>query len=182
MLLLSTVMVGCKTPQALYDQGLEKIGKAIELDSTLTLPIDTIYGKDSIQIITSTIVVPCEEKKKPTLRENRFTKQKLRDSMRHVERMYKLQTKRLEDSLDYTAKLNKELTKRIKTLSADSVRMQKEITKQLDDLSNTEVKLAKEKTKQTTGGWIIRMLGKFWWLVAGISLIIGFVFRGYLPF
>jgi hypothetical protein len=175
LLLLAMVysMGSCRSPQKLYQQGVNKIKKAISKDSTLAFPTDTIKtlridtipgidGKDSIIIKTNTIQLPCdfdvEAFELKTRRQLRSERKSAKNQMKHLERMYRLKTKRLDDSLSYLNKLNRELTK------------------QLDDQTDADVKLAKEETKQKKGNWFTRLLGRFWWLV----LIIGFAGGIYL--
>lgn len=186
ILFASLTIVSCKSPQDLFDKGVEKIEKAIERDPTLSFPTDTIRtvehdtiqgvdGKDSIIRITERIEVPCDftledlqELRSLSRRELRNERKMRKDSMRHMERLYKLETKRLKDSLNYQKKLNKELTKR------------------LDDQTDTQVKLAKEETKQLKGNWLTRFLGRIWWLLFIIGFGLGVYFsnfiKKFLPF
>jgi len=181
-LILAVVLVSCSTPKELYDKGLGKIEKAIERDPSLVFPKDTIRvveydtihgadGKDSIIIRKETIQLPCDfdvdallaAAKEKSGRELRFERRTSKDSLKHLEKMYKLETNRLQDSLNFQKKLNKELTKR------------------LDDITDTNVKLEKEKTKQEKGSWFQRQMGKIWWLLIIISLIAGFLLRNLIP-
>jgi hypothetical protein len=178
---LLLLITSCSAPK-LYQQGVSKIEKAIEKDSTLAFPTDTIRtvqfdtiqgidGKDSIIIQKETIEIPCdfdveafkESVKKKSRRELRFERKASKDSLSHLRKMYKLGTKRLQDSLNFQKKLNKELTKR------------------LDDQTDTEVKLAKEETKQQKGSWFTRKMGEIWWLLLIIGLVIGFYLGRKIP-
>lgn len=180
-IIIALCLTSCSAPK-LYQQGLDKINKAIEKDPSLSFPTDTLRliehdtipgvdGKDSIIRIKETIEIPCdfdieafkEATRNKTRRELRFERKMYKDSLRHNERMYKLQTNRLEDSLQYLNKLNKELTKQIR------------------DTNDKEEKLAKEETKQKKGNWLTRFLGRNWWLVLILGLIGGFYIRGFIP-
>ena len=180
-LVLALGMASCSAPK-LYQQGLNKIERAIEKDSTLAFPKDTLYlieydtipgidGTDSIIIQKETIKIPCdfnvsefkELQAAKTRRELRFERLRNRDSLRHNAKMYKLETDRLEDSLKYAKKANRELTR------------------QLNDANDMAKRLAKEKTKQMKGGWFTRQMGKIWWLLLILGLIAGFVLRSYIP-
>ena len=170
---LLSLVTSCSAPK-LYQQGVSKIKRAIEKDSTLAFPtdtlryyrVDTIPGKDGEATVihtTETVEIPCEFDeeafKHKTRKELRSERISARNTMKHRERMYRLKTKRLDDSLSYLNKLNKQLTK------------------QLDDQTDADVKIAKEETKQKKGNWFTRQMGKIWWLL----LIIGFVLRGFVP-
>ena len=174
-LVLALGMTSCSSPK-LYQQGLNKIERAIEKDSTLAFPKDTLYlieydtipgidGADSIIIQKETIEIPCdfnvsefkELQASKTRKELRFERLRNRDSLRHNTKMYKLETDRLEDSLKYAKKANRELTK------------------QLNDSNDMAERLAKEKTKQMKGNWLTRQMGKIWWLLLIIGMIGGFV-------
>jgi hypothetical protein len=183
-LIFLTIALGlasCSAPK-LYQQGLNKIEKAIQKDSTLVFPTDTLTkiqydtipgvdGKDSIIKITETVQLPCdfdvddfmESVNKKTGRQLRFERKTYKDSLKHQEKMYKLETNRLQDSLNFQKKLNKELTKR------------------LDDQTDTEVKLAKEDTKQQKGSWFQRQMGKIWWLLLIIGLVLGLFVKSWIP-
>jgi len=175
------LIASCQTPQELFDSGITKIEKAIDRDPNLAFPTDTIRvteydtipgadGKDSLIIQTNTIKVPCDftlkdlqDLKSKTSRELRYEKRMAKDSLRHIEKMYKLETNRLQDSLNALKKLNKEITKR------------------LDDANNAAVKLAKEDTKQQKGSWFQRQMGKIWWLLLIIGLVAGLFIRSWIP-
>ena len=174
-------LVSCSAPK-LYQQGIDKINKAIEKDSTLVFPQDTLTlieydtipgvdGKDSIIRITNTIQLPCdfdieafkEATQKKSWRELRFERKMYKDSLKHQEKMYKLETKRLEDSL---VQMNKHYRQEVKVLKSDN---------------KAEVKLARQETKQQKGSWFQRQMGKIWWLLLIIGLIGGFILKSYIP-
>jgi len=176
-------LASCSTPKELYDKGIQKIEKAIEKDSTLVFPTDTLRvteydtilgkdGKDSIIRITERIEIPCdfdmdafkEQTRNKTRRELRFERKMIKDSLRHIEKMYNLETKRLEDSLAAQIKLNKELTKQIKSND------------------RKEKRLAKEDTKQKKGGWFARLMGRVWWIFLIIAFAAGIYIRGLIKF
>jgi len=180
-LVVAIGLASCSAPK-LYQQGLDKIEKAIQKDSTLVFPQDTlrlteydtipgIDGKDSIIRITNTVQLPCdfdvedfmESVNRKTARELRYERKTAKDSLKHMEKMYRLETNRLKDSLSYLNKLNKELTK------------------QLDDQTDTDVKLAKEETKQQKGSWFTRQMGKIWWLLLIIGAIFGIYISRFIP-
>ena len=175
------LIASCSAPK-LYQQGIDKINKAIEKDSTLAFPTDTIRsveydtipgadGKDSIIRITNTIHVPCEfdvdalikSCNEKSRKELRFERRASKDSLRHIAKMYRLETNRLQDSLTFQKKLNRELTKR------------------LDDQTDTDVRLAKEDTKQKKGSWFTRMMGRVWWLLLIIGLVSGIYISRFIP-
>ena len=164
-------LCSCASPAKMFNSGLKKINKAIERDPSIKLPADTIIdykiklipgkdGKDSIirEIITETINnCNYDELKVRSAKELRYAKKELRDSLKHVERMYKLETKRKDDSLDYLIKENKELTKQVKS-------------------NNSKEKvIQRQKTKQERGGWFERTFGRYWWILPLIALILGLV-------
>lgn len=174
-------LASCSAPK-LYQQGVDKINKAIQKDSTLVFPQDTITlteydtipgvdGKDSIIRIKETIQLPCDfdveafmkATQEKSRKELRYERKMAKDSLKHREKMYRLETKRLEDSLSYQKKLNKELTKR------------------LDDQTDADVKIAKEETKQQKGSWWQRQMGKIWWLLLIIGLVAGLFIRSWIP-
>lgn len=176
------VLASCSTPKKLYDKGIKKIEKAIERDSTLVFPLDTIVdiqydtipgidGKDSIIRIKETIEIPCdfdieafkEQTRNKSRRELRYERKMYKDSLKHDRKMYRLETNRLKDSLNYLKQQNRQLTK------------------QLDDKTDTEVKLAKEETKRQKCTWFVRVMGRFWWIPALIAFVLGYIIRGYIP-
>ena len=171
-------LASCSAPR-LYQQGVNKITRAIEKDPSIKLPIDTTIitttvtkidtvDNQIIKTVTNTIEVvrdtcnfDCDQLK--TVRQLRYEKRMVKDSLRHIEKMYKLETNRLQDSLNFQKKLNKELTKR------------------LDDLTDTQVKISKEETKQQKGSWFQRQMGKIWWLLLIIGLIAGLFVKSWIP-
>jgi hypothetical protein len=175
------LIASCQTPQELFDSGVNKIEKAIERDSTLSFPTDTIRtiridtipgadGKDSIirEIITEQI--PCDftledlqDLRTKSRRELRHERKMYKDSLKHQEKMYKLETKRLEDSLQ---QMNKHYKQEVKALKSDNA---------------TEVKLAKQDTKQKRGSWFTRAMGKIWWLLLIIGLVLGIYVSRFIP-
>ena len=176
---LLLLIASCRSPQELYQNGLEKIEKAIEQDSTLAFPTDTIRtidvqvipgvdGKDSIIHTTETIEIPCdfdleafkESTRNKTRRELRFERRMYKDSLKHQEKMYKLETKRLEDSLAFQKKLNKELTKRLK------------------DEGKKDAKISKHENKSSP---FLRFVGRIWWLILIIGIAIGFYISRWIP-
>ena len=181
LFIAAAILISCSGTK-LYSQGMNKISKAIQKDSSLSIPTDTLRvvehdtilgvdGKDSIIIQKETIKLPCnfdveafmalaEEK---SGRQLRFERRASKDSTKHLEKMYKLETDRLEDSLSYQKKLNRQLTKQIKSSN------------------NKEVKIAKEDTKQKKGGWFTRILGRYWWVVAILSFILGLYVKSIIP-
>lgn len=180
-LVLVVIVVSCSGPK-LYQQGLNKIEKAIEKDSTLSFPTDTISvinydtipgvnGSDSIILIKETIEIPCtfdveafkQLVKNKSRRELRFERKSSRDSIKHLEKMYKLETNRLEDSLH---QMNKHYKQEVKVLKSDNA---------------TEVKLSKQETKQKKGSWFTRLLGRFWWIVFIVGGILGMYIGRFIP-
>lgn len=175
-------LASCSTPKELYDKGLDKIHKAIERDSSLVFPqdtlveiqYDTIPGKDgepTIIKVKETIQLPCdfdveafmkatEEKSNRQLRHER---RMAKDSTKHREKMYKLETDRLEDSLSYLKQENRQLTK------------------QLKDSNTKEEKLAKEETKQKKGGWFTRLAGRYWWIIFILGIVLGLYVKSFIP-
>ena len=173
------LLTSCASPAKMFNSGLKKINKAIERDSTLKLPNDTTTIIDRVvqidtvdNIITETItntitktVNECnyDELRVRSARELRFAKSTLRDSIKHVERMYKFETKRMGDSLDYLVKENRQLTKQIKS-------------------NNSKEKVAeRNKTKQERGGWFTRIFGQLWWLLLAIGFILGIYISNLIP-
>jgi len=180
-LIITLGLASCSAPK-LYQQGLNKIKKAIQKDSTLVFPTDTLTkiqydtipgvdGKDSIIKITETIQLPCdfdvddfmESVNKKTGRQLRFERRMIKDSLKNMEKMYKLETKRLEDSLQ---QMNRHYRQEIKILKSDNV---------------TEVKLARQETKQQKGSWFQRQMGKIWWLLLIIGLVAGLFIKSWIP-
>ena len=181
IIIIAISLTSCASPAKMFNSGLKKINKAIERDPSIKLPADTIIdykiklipgkdGKDSIirETITETINnCNYDELKVRSARELRSAKSALRDSIKHVERMYKFETKRKDDSLDYLIKENKELTKQVKS-------------------NNSKEKVnSRQKTKQERGGWFERTFGRYWWILPLIALILGLVggwyFRNLIP-
>ena len=170
-IIIAISLTSCASPAKMFTSGLKKINKAIERDPSIKLPADTIIdykiklipgkdGKDSIirETITETINnCNYDELKVRSARELRFAKKELRDSLKHVERMYKFETKRMNDLLDYLIKENRELTKQVKS-------------------NNSKEKVVqRQKTKQERGGWWERTFGRYWWILPLIALILGLV-------
>jgi len=179
LIIIASLFTSCASPAKMFNSGLKKINKAIERDSTLKLPNDTTIIIDRVvqidtvdNIITKTITNTITETvnecnydaiKVRSARELRFAKSTLRDSIKHIERMYKFETKRIEDSLGYLVKENKELTKQIKS-------------------NNSQQKVAdRNKTKQERGGWFTRMFGQLWWLLLAIGFMLGIYISNLLP-
>ena len=177
LILITSLLTSCASPAKMFGNGLKKINKAIAKDPSLKLPADTIRdyrveiipgkdGKDSIIRETITeIINDCkyDELKVRSARELRFAKKELRDSIKHVERMYKLETKRIADSLDKLIKENKELTKQVKS-------------------NNSKEKVVqRQKTKQERGGWFERIFGQLWWLLLAIGFILGIYISNLIP-
>tara|TARA_R110001592_G_scaffold243219_1_gene504154 strand:+ start:2955 stop:3518 length:564 start_codon:yes stop_codon:yes gene_type:complete len=174
-------MTSCSAPK-LYQKGLDKIGKAIEKDSTLVFPQDTVTlieydtipgvdGKDSIIIQTNTVQLPCDfdvevlvKYKEKSRRELRFERKNSKDSLTHTRKMYRLQTNRMQDSINFLIKENREITRR------------------LNDANDNAEKLAKQETKRKNGSWFTRMMGRIWWLILIIGIAVGGYLRGFLPF
>lgn len=178
LILIASLLTSCASPAKMFNSGLSKINKAIERDSTLKLPNDTTTIIDRViqidtvdNIITKTITNTITEIvnecnydaiKIKSARELRFAKSSLRDSIKHVERMYKFQTSRMKDSLDYLTKENKELTKQVRS-------------------NNSKAKVEeRNKTKQERGSWFTRLMGRFWWIVLIIGIIIGVYIKGFI--
>ena len=176
-------LLSCRSPKKLYDQGLKKIEKAIQKDSTLAFPTDTIRsveydtipgvdGKDSLIIQTNTVQLPCDFdvdalvriNREKSRRELRYERRNSKDSLTHTRKMYKLQTNRMQDSINFLVKENRQVTKR------------------LNDANDNAEKLARQETKRKNGSWFTRMMGKIWWLLLIIGLGIGGYIRGFLPF
>ena len=172
------LLLSCSGPK-LYSQGMNKISKAIQKDPSLSIPTDTLRvveydtiqgadGKDSLIIQTNTIQLPCDfdvegfiaSNKEKSRRELRHERNTSKDSLKHMEKMYKLETDRLEDSLSYQKKLNRELTKR------------------LDDQTDSEVKIAKVENKSSP---FLRFVGRLWWAIAIAGFIAGMYVRSKLP-
>lgn len=179
--LIVGVLTSCSAPR-LFQQGVRKIDKAITKDPSLKLPSDTIRifktdtipgidGKDSIIIQKETITIPCdfniEEVQETILNNSRRNLRHIRkiygDSLRHDEKMYKLEIKRLKDSL---VQANRHYRLEVKKIKSDN---------------STEVKIIKEETKQKKGSWFQRQMGKIWWLLLIIGIAVGFYLRGLLP-
>ena len=175
-------LLSCSAPR-LYEQGVKKINKAIQKDSTLAFPTDTIRsikydtipgvdGQDSIIKIIETVQIPCdydveafeELTRRKSLRELRFERKNSRDSLIHTRKMYRLQTNRMQDSINFLVKKNRQITKR------------------LNDANDNAEKLARQETKRKNGSWFTRMMGKIWWLILIIGLAVGGYLRGFLPF
>lgn len=177
-LLIFTSLVSCSAPK-LYQQGVSKIERAIEKDPSIKLPVeittvtttvtevDTIDNEiiktitTTIEIVRDTCNFDCDQLK--TVRQLRYEKRITKDSLRHTQKMYILETRRLQDSLNFQKKLNRQITKR------------------LDDLTNAEVKIAKEETKQQKGNWFQRQMGKIWWLLLIIGLVAGLFIKSWIP-
>lgn len=179
LIIIASLFTSCASPAKMFGSGLKKINKAIAKDSSLKLPADTItlteieiqidtFDNEIIKTITKTItnnINDCkyDELKIRSARELRFAKKELRDSLKHVERMYKFETDRMEDSLGYLVKENKELTKQLKS-------------------NNSKEKVAeRNKTKQERGGWLTRMFGHLWWLLLSIGFILGIYISNLIP-
>lgn len=178
ILIMALGLVSCSAPK-LYQQGIAKIEKAIEKDPSIKLPTDTTIvtntvieidtvDNEIIKTVTNTIEVirdtcnfDCDELQ--TGRQLRFVRKMYKDSLKHTEKMYKLETNRLQDSLTSVIKLNRELTR------------------QLKDANDTAEKLAKEKTKQKKGNWFTRFMGRIWWLLLLIGLVAGLFLKRYVP-
>ena len=177
IIIIAISLTSCASPAKMFNSGLKKINKAIERDPSIKLPADTIIdyrielipgkdGKDSIirETITETINnCDYDELKVRSARELRSAKKKLRDSLRHVERMYKFETKRMEDSLGYLVKENRQLTK------------------QLRSNNSKEKVVERNKTKQEKGGWFTRIFGQLWWLLLAIGFILGIYVSNLIP-
>jgi hypothetical protein len=179
--LVAICLASCSTPAQLYQQGIKKIEKAIEKDPSIKLPADTIttiqldtlteydtVTNEVIKTVTKTItnnINDCkyDELKTASRRELRYLRRMSSDSLKNNRKMYRLGTKRIRDSLSYLKQQNRQLTK------------------QLQDANQRAEKLAKEETKQKKGSWFTRQMGKIWWLLIIISLVAGFILRGYLP-
>jgi len=180
-LIIASGLASCSAPK-LYQQGLSKIEKAIQKDSTLVFPKDTLTvteydtisgldGKDSLIIQTNTVQIACDfdvdalvRFKKKSRRELRYERKNSKDSLTHTRKMYRLQTNRMQDSINFLIKENREITKR------------------LNDANDNAEKLAREETKRKNGSWFTRMMGRIWWLILIIGLAIGGYLRGFLPF
>lgn len=173
---LIILVASCKSPEKMFASGLKKINRAIERDSTLKLPNDTTFITDSIieidtvdnyitKTVTKTIretINECnyDEYRVKSNRELRLTKNALKDSIRHTERMYKLETKRMEDSLRYLVKENRQLTRQIKS-------------------NNSKEKVVeRNKTKREKGGWFTRFMGNYWWIPVIVAFLLGVYVRG----
>jgi replication fork clamp-binding protein CrfC len=98
---------------------------------------------------------------KKSRRELRFERKMYKDSLRHNEKMYKLETKRLEDSLIFQKKLNRELTKRLRS----------------DNKKDTKV--SKHENKSSP---FLRFVGRMWWLFIIFGIAIGVYIKRFLPF
>ena len=156
-------LCSCASPAKMFNSGLKKINKAIEKDSNLKLPNDTItISSITIQIdtvdniITKTITNTVTN----TVNECNYDEIKLRSAreLRFAKKMYKLETKRMGDSLSYLKQENRQLTKQIKS-------------------NNSKEKVVeRQKTKQEKGGWFTRIAGRYWWVI----LIIGFALGIYV--
>jgi len=179
LIIIASLLTSCASPAKMFTSGLKKINKAIERDSTLKLPNDTTIIIDRVvqidtvdNIITKTITNTITETvnecnydaiKIKSARELRFAKSALRDSIKHVERMYKFETKRMEDSLGYLVKENRQLTK------------------QLRSNNSKEKVVERNKTKQERGGWFTRIFGQLWWLLLAIGFILGIYISNLIP-
>ena len=179
LIIIASLLTSCASPAKMFNSGLKKINKAIERDSTLKLPNDTTIIIDRVvqidtvdNIITKTITNTITETvnecnydaiKIKSARELRFAKSALRDSIKHVERMYKFKTKRMEDSLGYLVKENRQLTK------------------QLRSNNSKEKVVERNKTKQEKGGWFTRIFGQLWWLLLAIGFILGIYVSNLIP-
>lgn len=179
LIIILSLLTSCASPVKMFNSGLKKINKAIDKDPSLKLPNDTITKVKTVieidtvdNVITKTItntvtetVNECnyDEFRVKSARELRFAKSALRDSIKHVEKMYKFTTKRMSDSLDYLVKENKELTKQVKS-------------------NNSQQKVAdRNKTKQEKGGWFTRMFGQLWWILLVIGFMLGMYISNVIP-
>jgi len=169
------VIASCSAPK-LYHQGVNKIARAIEKDPSIQLPIDTTIITttltkfdtvdnviiktitNTIEIVRDTCNFDCDQLK--TIKQLRIEKQIAKDSLRHNEKMYKLQTDRMEDSLTFLKKSNQELTK------------------QLKNKGKSDTKVSKHENKSSP---FLRFVGRMWWfiLIGGIS--IGMWIRKFIP-
>lgn len=170
LILLGFLFTSCSGAK-LYRQGVSKINKAIAKDPSIKFPSDTVLqlSTDTIidtvdNIITKTVtntvtktvnICDFDEELAKSNTQLRIEKRMAKDSLDHLEKMYKLETNRLKNLLN---KQN---------------RSRKIESKQLGEYYNTMIKLAKEKTKQERGNWITRLLGRYWWIVFIIGLIVG---------
>lgn len=180
---LLLLITSCVSPAKMFSSGLSKINKAIEKDPSLKLPADTItdtlivekidtFNNEIIKTVTKTItnnINDCkyDEIKLKSAKEVRAMKRMFKDSLTHVIKMYKLETKRLEDSLVQMNKYHKTELKVIRS-------------------NNSKEKVAdRQKTKQERGGWFERTFGRYWWILPLITLILGLVggwyFRNLIP-
>lgn len=172
---LVLVVVGC-SPAALFNNGVKKINKAIEKDPGLKLPGDTVtvvntvtevdtVDNEVIKTVTKTItnnVNDCnyDEIRTSTGRQLRYLRRTYKDSLKHSERMYKLETKRLEDSLDYVLDLNEELTK------------------QLRNKGKSDANISKHENKSSP---FLRFVGRMWWLILIIGIALGIYIGRFIP-
>jgi len=181
-------MASCSAPK-LYQQGVDKINKAIQKDSTLAFPTDTLRlteydtipgvdGKDSIIIQTNTVQLPCDFDVDAFIEAN---EKKTGRELRHERKMYRLETRRLKDSLVQMNKSYKLETKRLEDSLVQMNKHYKQEVKVLKSDNQTEVKLARQETKQKKGSWFQRQMSKIWWLLLIIGIAVGFYLRGLIP-
>lgn len=177
-LLLFLLITSCSTPK-LYQQGMKKIKKAIKKDPSIKLPSDTTVitetkieidtvDNEIIKTITNTITITkdtCnfDDELLKTNSQLRWERKTTKDSLKHERKMHRIDNQRFDDSLAYLVKINKELTKQIK------------------DTNDKEEKLAKEETKQKKGNWLTRLLGRYWWIVLIIGIIVGIYVSRFIP-
>lgn len=177
LILLGTFLYSCSASK-LYQQGKEKIEKAIAKDPSLKEPAIVITKTDTlIQIdtvnntITKTITKTevrdtCNfdnDDRQLTRRELRHQRKLYSDSLKHERRMHRIDNQRFDDSLAYLVRINKELTKQIR------------------DTNSKDERLAREKTKQEKGNWFQRQMGKIWWLLLIIGLVAGLFIKSWIP-
>ena len=172
-------LLSCSSPKKLYEQGIKKIEKAIEKDPMLAFPTDTLRlteydtipgvdGRDSIIRITETINIPCdfdldafkEATRNKTRKVLRFERRMIKDSLRSIERMYKLETKRLKDSL---VQMNKHWRQEVRLLKVEA---------------RNEAKKIKYKTKSSP---FLRFVGRMWWLLLIIGFAAGLYLKSFIP-
>jgi len=177
ILFIVLFFTSCASPAKMFSSGLSKINKAINRDPSLKLPADTIRdyrveiipgkdGKDSI--IRETIIETIndckyDEIKLKSAKEVRVMKRMFKDSLTHIGKMYRLETKRLKDSL---IQMNKHYKTELKVIRSN----------------NSQQKVAnRQKTIQEKGGWFTRMFGKLWWILLIIGFILGIYISNLIP-
>lgn len=148
---ISILMFGsCKGPEEHLKAFYKKGGK-IE-PKTVQVEVEKLIIKDGDTItVTDTLDVPCpdaEVKFPPTKYEVRYKYRMDKDSLDHIEKMYKLEIKKTNDEHDHAIKLKDKEIKQLRT--------------QLD----AEVKISKSSVFWT---WV----GKRWWIWCIITFVLG---------